>query len=201
MPLDLWPRTRAFLIRAMGHNAVRLGFFLAVAAFVVDWASKSWALRSLDGSPVFLGSLTLEVARNEAFAFSVGYGHISPSAVVAVRLGTLLAMVLVCARLRGMWSYRNACGLALIFAGGLGNAADLVFRGGGVVDFIGAGPLTLDWADQLIQMFFVFNAADLFILIGLGLVGPLIHGLSRDAQRRLARWENRILSRGAWPLG
>ena len=200
MPHQLQTRIRGFLIQAARHRAVRLGFFLAIAAFLVDWASKSWALRSLEGAPILLGSLTLEVARNEALAFSVGHGYLAPAAVVALRLGTLLVLILVCARLRGMWSYRNACGLALIFAGGLGNAADLVFRGGGVVDFIGAGPLTLDWADQLIQMFFVFNVADLFILIGVGLVGPLIHDFSHELQGRLARWENRILSRGAPPL-
>lgn len=200
MPHHLQTRIREFLIRAATHPAVRFGFFLAIAAFLVDWVSKSWALRSLEGAPILLGSLTLEVARNEALAFSVGDGSIAPSAVLALRLGTLLALVLVCARLRGMWSYRNACGLALIFAGGLGNASDLLFRGGGVVDFIGAGPLTLDWADELIQMFFVFNVADIFILIGIGLVGPLIHDLSRELQGRLARWENSILSRGASPL-
>jgi hypothetical protein len=39
----------------------------------------------------------------------------------------------------------------------------------------------------------VFNAADIAILLALGLLAPLIHEWSIGSQRRIAEWESRWL--------
>jgi lipoprotein signal peptidase len=86
---------------------------------------------------------------------------------------------------------RLAAGFALLLAGGLGNAADVMFRGGAVVDFIHAGPF--HWDGQPVHAGIVFNAADVTILLALGLLAPLIHEWSLSSQRRIAAWESRWL--------
>lgn len=195
MPLALSATIPRLARRVRDNDVLRLATLLAAAAFFADWASKSWALDHLEGSTMPLGALTLGVARNEAFAFSAGYGQVSPWLVVCARLAALIIIVLLCRRIAGLLDRRNACGVALVLAGGFGNAADLVFRGGAVVDFIGAGPFVFDWAGELIQLHVVFNAADIFILMGIGLLAPLIQRLGKAAQRRLAAWESRVLAR------
>ncbi len=200
MATSLRTRARAFLVKAAGHGAVRLAFVLAIAAFLADWLSKSWALRALGDASLTLGRLTLEVVRNEGFAFSIGEGQLGSGAVLLARVAALAGILFLSTRMRGMWSYRNACGMALLFAGGSGNAADLAFRGGGVVDFIGAGPLTVDLADSLVQLFFVFNVADIFVFLGILLLWPLFHHFGRGVQERLRAWERKVLPRDLWPL-
>jgi lipoprotein signal peptidase len=180
--------------RWLGHDVFRFATLLGTAAFLLDWATKSWALRSLHGSVHPLGSLTLFVARNEAFAFSARHGELMTWLVVGVRFAVVLLIVLVCRQLARRLSGRSACGAALILAGGLGNSVDLLFRGGAVVDFIGAGPFTVGWAGEAVRMHLVFNAADVFILLGIALVAPLIQELARTIQRDLAAWERRILT-------
>jgi lipoprotein signal peptidase len=185
--------TRGLFRRVKDHHVLRLAKLLAAAAFLLDWSTKSWALQHLDGTSMPLGALTLGVARNEAFAFSAGDGQVSALLVICVRLAALISIILVCRRVTGLLSKRNACGVALLLAGGFGNAADLLFRGGAVVDFIGAGPFTFDWAGESMQMHVVFNAADLFILVGIGLMAPLIQHVARAVQRRFVAWESRLL--------
>jgi lipoprotein signal peptidase len=182
------------------HRVFRLATLLGTAAFLLDWATKSWALRSLHGSVHPLGALTLFVARNEAFAFSARHGELMTWLVVSVRVAMILLIVLLCRQLAQQLSRRSACGAALLLAGGLGNSADLLFRGGAVVDFIGAGPFTFHLAGgEAVRMHLVFNAADIFILLGIALLAPAIQQLSRAIQRNLAAWERRILTGGRNP--
>ena len=176
------------------HGVIRLATLLGTAAFLLDWATKSWALRSLHGSVQPLGSLTLFVARNEAFAFSARHGELMTWLVVGIRIAMILLIVLLCRQLALQLHRRSACGAALLLAGGLGNSADLLFRGGAVVDFIGAGPFTFEWAGEAVRMHVVFNAADVFILLGIALLAPAIQELSRAIQRNLAAWERRVLT-------
>jgi signal peptidase II len=181
--------------RLVAHDLLRLATLLAIAAFLADWATKSWALHTLDGT-MPLGSLLLGVERNDAFAFSSGAGAVSPALVIGVRLFALVAIAWISHRVAPR-SRRYAAGVGLLLGGGFGNAADIVFRGGSVVDFIGAGPFSFDWSGELVHFHFVFNLADLAILIGLGLVAPLISGAATAVQRRIAQWEARLLEQRA----
>jgi lipoprotein signal peptidase len=144
-----------------------------------------------------LGGLTLSVVRNEGFAFSVGAERIAFGLVLMARVAALGAIVLLCRHIVYLLDYRNACGFALLFAGGLGNAADLLFRGGAVVDFIGAGPFPLGWSEEPAYLQLFFNTADLFILVGIGLLGPLISETGKSVERRCAGWlQGRVWGRG-----
>jgi signal peptidase II len=179
-------RLRAFA----AHDVIRFAMLLAAAAFLFDWATKSWALDALEHTTVPLGALMLNVERNHAFAFSSGGESVSPGFVLLARLLAIVGVILLSIRV-GPRNRRLAAGFALLFAGGLGNAVDVVFRGGAVVDFIHAGPF--HWGGELIHAGIVFNAADIAILLALGLLAPLIHDWSIGRQRRLAEWESRWL--------
>lgn len=173
---------------------MRFAALLAMAAFTADWASKSWALAAL-AEPLPLGALLLAVERNPVFAFSAGQGAVPPAAVIGLRLLALVALALLCGRV-ARHGLRPAAGMALVIGGGLGNAADLLFRAGGVVDFIGAGPWPIAWGDALLRFHVVFNLADLAVLIGIALLAPLIRDWALSLQRRVARWEQRWLEGG-----
>jgi signal peptidase II len=166
------------------NHILRTGALLALAAFAFDSATKSWALQNVEHTAVSLGNLVLAVERNEGFAFSAGAGVIPAWLVVGARLAVLVAIILA-ARGVAASSRRYACGLGLLLAGGLGNTADVIFRDGAVIDFIGAGPIVIGWADRLVHTYFVFNAGDLAILIGLVLVAPLIRGWAAAIRLRL----------------
>lgn len=179
-------RLRAFL----AHDILRFAALVAAAAFLLDWATKSWALDTLEHAAVPLGALMLGVERNEAFAFSAGVGQIPPALVIVVRLVALAGLVLLFRQV-GARNRRIAAGFALMLAGGSGNAADMLFRGGAVVDFIHAGPFHV--RGEVVHAGIVFNAADVAILLALGLLAPLIHEWARGSQKRIADWESRWL--------
>lgn len=184
----MFSRPIRFLRRCVANGILRLAALVALAAFLIDWATKSWALNTVHDMTIPLGSLVLGVVRNDAFAFSSGSGLFSPALIAGARLLALLAMLYIWKDIV-IGSRRYAAGTALLTAGGFGNAADLLFRDGGVVDFIGAGPFAFTWRDdELVHLTLVFNVADLAILIGLGLIAPLIQSWARTAQRRLIDW-------------
>jgi lipoprotein signal peptidase len=188
MACVLLTRFRAFL----AHDVLRFAALVAAAAFLLDWATKSWALDTLEHAAMPLGALVLAVQRNDAFAFSAGSGHLPPALIIATRLLALVGVIMLSVRV-GARNRRFAAGFALLLAGGSGNAADVLFRGGAVVDFIQAGPF--HWAGEPVHAGFVFNAADVAILIALGLLAPLIHEWSVGGQQRIAAWEARWLRR------
>src|SRR5690606_6843556 len=155
-------RLRALL----AHDVLRFAALVAIAVFLLDWATKSWALQALEhGVPA--GSLMRGVERNPAFAFSAGEGRMSPGVVIGLRMLALVAVIALSRRV-GARNRRLAAGFALLIAGGSGNAADVLFRGGAVVDFIHAGPFTFEVGGELVHAGFVFNAADIAIVLALG---------------------------------
>lgn len=170
------------------HEVLRFAALLGTAAFLLDWTTKSWALRNVADAYAPFGAFTLGVARNDGFAFSAGAGAIPAWSIVAIRAAVLLVLVMLTLRF-ALASYRFACGCALLIAGGLGNAVDLVARNGAVVDFIGAGPFVVG----TYYTHFVFNIADVLILTGIVLIAPLIRRVSLGTQRRLAALEQRLL--------
>jgi lipoprotein signal peptidase len=177
----------ARLIRAfLAHDVLRFATLVAAAAFLLDWATKSWALETLEHLPMPLGALMLGVERNDALAFSVGSGQLPAALVVAVRLVALAGVIALSVHV-GARDRRLAAGFALLIAGGSGNAADVLFRGGAVVDFIHAGPFHV--RGELVHAGIVFNTADIAILLALGLLAPLIHEWATGRQRRIAEWE------------
>jgi signal peptidase II len=184
MPQEIVTRLFRSLRGLVTNDVLRMATLLALAAFALDSASKSWALQNLGDATVPLGGLVLGLERNEGFAFSAGAGLVPTWLVAGARLAVLVLIILA-ARGVAASSRRYACGVGLLLAGGLGNTVDLLFRDGAVVDFIGAGPLVLGWADRVVHTYFVFNAGDLAILIGLVLVAPLIRETGRSLQRRL----------------
>ncbi|MGH7448225.1 MAG: signal peptidase II [Longimicrobiales bacterium] len=184
----LTSRCRAFL----AHDVLRFATLVAAAAFLIDWTTKSWALERVEHAAIPLGALMLGVERNDAFAFSIGDGTFAPGLILVLRL-LAVAGVLLLSRQVGARSRRFAAGFALLAAGGFGNAADLMLRGA-VVDFIHAGPF--HWAGEPVHAGFVFNAADIAILLALGLLAPLIQEWAVGGQRRLTRWEARWLRSG-----
>ena len=168
-----------------GCEPLRLAALVALAALLIDWATKSWALDTVHDMTLPLGNLVLGVARNDAFAFSSGAGRFSPALIATARLLVLLTVLLAFRRFV-VGNRRYAIGIALLTAGGFGNAADIMFRDGGVVDFIGAGPFSYSWrGGEPVHLTFVFNVADIAILIGLGFVAPVIHSWATNTQQRL----------------
>lgn len=178
-------------LRALvAHDVLRFAALVAAAAFLFDWATKSWALQSVQHAAVPLGALMLGVERNDAFAFSAGDGQVSLEVVIGVRLAAIAGVILLWRHI-GVRNRRLAAGFALLIAGGFGNAADVLFRGGAVVDFIHAGPF--HWRGEMVHAGIVFNAADVAILLALGLLAPVIHEWSVGGQRRIAAAETRWL--------
>lgn len=176
----------ASLRTLLAHPALRVALLIAVLVFAFDWATKTWALDRVQHEAMPVGGLKLGVERNDGFAFSYGAGRVPAEAVLIVRLLALTTLVLLWRRV-GFQSRRLACGFAILLAGGLGNVADLMFRGG-VIDFIHAGPFTFEVAGETIQAGFVFNAADVAILFALGLLAPAIREWSRMSHHRLITW-------------
>jgi signal peptidase II len=124
---------------------------IALAAVTVDAVAKLAAVRWLD-SPIDLPGLTLRVARNAGVAFSLGADQ--PFALVATVTG-IVVIVLTLAAWRGHLGGPATAGL--VVGGGVANLVDRLI-GGTVVDLFDLG-----W-------FPVFNLADAFITIGMGLL-------------------------------
>lgn len=171
------------------HPELRLGLLLGVAALMADWASKSWALAAVASHPIEVGNrVLLGVVRNDALAFS-SMGGLPMESVLSLRM-TCVAVLAVLAVRYAAESRRLACAFALLIAGGIGNVADLFFRGGAVVDFIGVGPFPVT-AEAEVAL--VFNLADVWIKAGVVLAFPLIRRAAQRAQRASLELERRIL--------
>jgi lipoprotein signal peptidase len=172
------------------QEIMRLAALVGIAAFLADWASKSWAVATLTNATATLGSLLLAPAHNDAFAFSAGANRVASGFVMGARLFALCAVAVFFGRVV-VRDRRSAAGFGLILGGGFGNTVDLAFRGA-VVDFINVGPFTLDLAGEVMNIHFVFNAADLAILVGIALLAPRIRTCALDVQRRIGEWEARL---------
>lgn len=140
------------------RGAPRYGLWAVLiggAGFVLDWATKQWALATLDpAAPVQLipGQLYLRLIRNPGAAFSMGEGLTVVLTCVAIAaLLFLLAWMVPRVRHPG-W----AVATGLLIAGVSGNLFDRLTREPGafhghVIDF-----LQVPW-------FAVFNVADMWI--------------------------------------
>lgn len=146
-------------------SALSIGAALATvaAAFALDRASKAWALANLQmhNSQNFIdGFLKLTLTTNTGAAFSLGANNSSFMTITAVVLTAALAFWLGSRIARGLSiPIMELIGLSCIIGGSLGNLTDR-FSQGHVTDFL----------EFSFFNFPVFNVADTFINIGLGLV-------------------------------
>jgi len=131
-----------------------------LALAVVDQLTKAWAINNLSGGPIVIieDVFRLRLTFNTGASFSLFSNGGVIIAVIAIGVIGLIMYML------GDASRRiEAIALGLVLGGSLGNLIDRIFRGAGVLD--GA---VVDWID--VQFFAVFNAADVFINVGVGLL-------------------------------
>ena len=132
------------------HTYVRLFAAIAALTLVVDQVTKALAVEKLQGrEPIELipDVLSLSFLRNGGAALGTGAGFTLVLSIVAVAVS--VAVVRMAPRLRDRWW---AVGLALLFAGAVGNLCDRIFREpaplkGHVVDFIDYGVFVGNVAD------------------------------------------------------
>ena len=141
-----------------------LGLMAAIAAFVVDQASKIFLLDVFgvaERQPVRLGpDLDVVLAWNQGISYSL----LTTSTTTGRLL--LLAATLVITTGLGFWMFRSRCvttcvGLGLVVGGALGNAVDRAVHGA-VADFFYFHVGSFHW--------YVFNLADCAIVAGVGLL-------------------------------
>lgn len=175
-------------------DALRLAVLLALACFLADWATKTWAVANVTAPNIIQLRpwLWLAVVRNDAFAFSTG-GGIPVESIAILRITGLVVAIILGLRFAAQ-SRRFATGFALLVAGGLGNTTDLFFRDDAVVDFIAAGPFELQLAGIATGFDIAFNIADLWILTSIVLLFPLIRTAGAHARAASEALEG---SRGA----
>jgi len=147
----------------------------ALVAYVLDQATKAWALSALDvGAPVnVVGELIrLNLIRNAGAAFSIGDG--ATWVLTLIAFGVLVVIIRTARRIgsRG-WAWA----LGLLLGGSLGNLTDRMTREPGpgrghVVDFIDYFGL------------FIGNVADIAIVGAALLIGLLaLRGIGVDGRR------------------
>lgn len=168
------------------QEVLRLATLVAIAVFLADWASKQWAIEIIGRGGADYG-LWLPT-HNTAFAFSAGADRVDTQFVMAVRLAALYALAFVFGR-KVICDGRSAAGFGCVLGGGIGNTADLALDNA-VLDFMNVGPFPIDLVGGSFDVHFVFNAADVAILIGIALLAPRLQICALALQRRIAAWES-----------
>lgn len=139
-----------------------VALLIVAAGVAVDLASKAWARASLEpyGPALdFLPFISLHLTFNEGVSFSLfAFEGDMGQAALIVATGLLTFAMAV-------WAYRShgwqRAALSCVVAGALANLIDRAARGS-VTDFLGLH--VGDWHP------FVFNLADVWISIGVGLL-------------------------------
>jgi lipoprotein signal peptidase len=170
---------------------VRLTILVMIAVLLADVASKNWAMAVVGAGQVELGIVVLTVVENDGLAFSAGAGVLTEEAILRLRLAALAGLLILAARF-GLASHRFAIGFALVLGGGLGNASDIVFRDGAVVDFISTTPVARAVAGSRTAEGVVMNLADIGIFAGLAMVYPVFRMIGVSTQRRFQDVEERL---------
>jgi signal peptidase II len=162
---------------------MRLGIFFGVLAVSVgvDQFTKVIANSTLKGEParIYLGDLFRFVwATNEGAFLSLG-GNLPPQArywVLTVAVGLLLLGITGYALVSKKLDRVQVAGYALIAGGGFSNWFDRARFDGKVVDFMNMGLGSLRTG--------IFNVADLWILVGIGVL--MIHGWQMEKKAKAA---------------
>jgi signal peptidase II len=143
---------------------LRSGVIAAVAALVIDQASKLWLLFGYDianrGAVKLTPFLDLELAWNVGISFG-WFQNDSPMAQAVLIVIKAVAVVVLAIWMARSRTLLATIALGLIIGGALGNAIDR-FAYGAVVDFalfhVQIGGNTFNW--------YVFNLADVAIVAG-----------------------------------
>lgn len=150
-------------VAKVNSGAIAVALITVAIVFALDRLSKSWALSNLQmhSSQTFIdGFLKFTLTTNTGAAFSLGSNNGAFMTITAVVLTLALIAWLGSRIVRGTAiPIAELVGLCCIIGGSLGNLADR-FTQGHVTDFLEFAFFT----------FPVFNVADAFINIGLGLV-------------------------------
>lgn len=169
------------------QQVLRLAALVAVAVFLADWASKLWAIQNVTGAADYhLWLLT----HNAAFAFSAGADRVDTQLVMAIRLVALYGLAYVFGR-KVICDERSSAGFGCVLGGGIGNTTDLALDNA-VLDFMNVGPFPFRLVGDSYNLHFVFNAADVAILIGIALLAPRMQVCALSLQRRIAAWASTI---------
>jgi len=139
------------------------GYFLILACFAIDQASKWWILLDLMNPPAFMPltpffALVLSWNKGVSFGMLNQLGPWGPHILTAVALCVSIGLGIWFTRARTYWL---GFGLAMIIGGALGNIFDRIYHGA-VVDF-----LYLHWGRFAWP---AFNMADTFITLGVGCI-------------------------------
>ncbi len=140
-----------------------LKFVIALSCFSLDYLTKDWARNHLHlyGSEPFIPNfLRLTLVTNSGAAFNLGSNHALLMTVIATTV-TLLLIIWVLKEDQAMSGKSNLIGIAagFLIGGALGNLSDRFLRGR-VTDFL----------EFTFVSFPVFNLADIFIDVGVGLI-------------------------------
>jgi signal peptidase II len=156
---------------------------MVFALLTIDQLTKLWAYSALTpGSSIPLHGpvdLTLVFNRSNAFGIMPDFGEATRWILAALNLAVASALACLVWSREQTWAAFSAC--ALIIAGGIGNAIDRVWLGA-VIDMFDASEVGFNW---------VFNVADVFIDIGIGLwlldtfLGNAGHGPRKTASTSL----------------
>ncbi|HEY0306100.1 MAG TPA: signal peptidase II [Longimicrobiales bacterium] len=180
------PQLRSWLAT---QEVMRLAALVTIAVFLADWASKLWAAEIVASGATF-DPLLLLPTHNTAFVFSAGTDQVGTLFVMAARFAALYGLAYVFSR-KVVCDERSSAGLGCVLGGGIGNTADLAVDNA-VFDFMNVGPYPLHIAGESFNVHFVFNAADVAILIGIALLAPRLQLCALQVQRQIAAWESTI---------
>lgn len=158
--------------RKTGDRSVKIAVFFAIAAclIAVDRLSKAWAAGSLSRGVVGFdfGPIALTLVHNRGAAFGMGQGN----GVVFIGIAVVIVVgILVWLFASKSYTAFEMVGMALVFAGGIGNAIDRLTTGY-VVDFI-----EFTFVD-----FPVFNVADMCVTCGVAVVLIAMIAHLRDSE-------------------
>lgn len=140
-------------------NPASVALFAAGSILLIDQLTKWWVVSWLRLHPISLfgGVLELRYITNPGAAFSMLQGAGSLIAIVAVGVVILIFVIV-----RKVEQRLEALALGLVLGGAMGNLADRLFRGPGLLD-----GRVVDWFD--LSFFPAFNVADSAITIGAAL--------------------------------
>lgn len=133
----------------MKNKIIKLILILSIILIIIDQASKA-IIKLNYKEPIEGNIMTIYLMQNEGLAFGMNDGNNKNIALTTIILIMLINFVI---RQKENVTILNAISISLIFAGGISNLIDRVFRGG-VVDFI------------KVTKFAVFNIADCYIVCG-----------------------------------
>lgn len=142
----------------MPRSAIVTAFIVGLAAFIIDQASKFFAIEKIPTTGIFLiqqswFNLELTVTKNTGLAFGFVSSGVISTGLIFITLGIILALL---QKALVMKNPTLLITLSIIFAAALSNIFDRLLHGG-VIDFLSFSIYNLHWP--------TFNLADALITI------------------------------------